>query len=275
MHITTSPPSWSSSSKNPNPAYAPVRVETRVFGLSDIGRRRDTNEDALLALEREGLYVVCDGVGGRRGGEVASQLATHAVASLSAIQVEEQTEEPSTTQARSQLATAIRYANGRVRAGAEYEEELEGMATTVVALKLYADFITVGHVGDSRLYRWRADEGLVCLTRDHSLFNQLLDEGTIPAHTDQRTFAFNNVITRSLGGYVDVTPEVSVHERRQGDVYLLCTDGLSDRVSDAMVEKVLARYADDVATAASLLVDSTLRISSQQDCAFTEPDWRA
>jgi protein phosphatase len=229
--------------------------------LSDVGRRRDHNEDSFLADEEEGLWVVADGMGGHQGGEDASLLAVesihhymvelHADPALAARFVQP-LELP---QRAIDLAAAIRYANERIFVEALKDPAKEGMGTTVVAVARDGDRVILAHVGDSRIYRVRQQQ-LEQVTVDHSLINHLLATNQITPEQVEG-FGKSNVILRALGLKDAVEVDVRMEPLVDGDIYLLCSDGLTDMVNDPVISQVMAKvgpYGDDLHSAVQQLV---------------------
>ncbi len=212
-------------------------------GGSDVGRERAHNEDAILVDADRKLVVLADGMGGYQAGEVASQLAIDVVredssdATLTETDLGRIDPETGISVAMRQLRGAIEKANNRICSVARGREELNGMGTTIVAARFYDGRVGIAHVGDSRCYRWR-ENALEQLTRDHSYVQDQLEKGLISEeeakHSQQK-----NLITRALG--IDAIAEADVQEfrTRPGDVYLLCSDGLSDLVDDEAIRAKL------------------------------------
>ncbi len=227
-------------------------MESWAFaGASDVGRARAHNEDAILVDEQRKLVVLADGMGGYQAGEVASQLAVDVVREESADLTLSDTDlgrvdpESGIAVAMRQLRSAIEKANNRICSVARGKEELNGMGTTIVAARFYDGRVGIAHVGDSRCYRLR-DAKLVQLTRDHSYVQDQLEKGFITEEA-ARSSPQKNLITRALG--IDAIAEADVQEFRThtADIYLLCSDGLSDLVSDEQIQAMLneARPANE------------------------------
>jgi protein phosphatase len=199
------------------------------FHASDLGRQRQGNEDNYYV--RAPLFVVADGMGGAQAGEVASEMAVESF--------ERNLPDGSPSNA---LATVIRDANRRIHDRARSAEEFAGMGTTVTAAYVGESDVTVAHVGDSRAYLWRDGE-LVRLTRDHSLVGELVARGKL---TEEQAEAHpqRNVITRALGAEADVEVDVQVFGARDGDVFLLCSDGLTGMIQEPGARAVLERGGD-------------------------------
>ncbi len=209
---------------------------------TDPGRRRRHNEDAYVC--EPPLYAIADGMGGAQAGEVASGLAA---AVLSEAGGEEQGEE--------RVASLIQEANRRVFRRSSEDAAASGMGTTMtVALVDRATrSIALGHVGDSRAYRVRAGE-LEQLTDDHSLVGELVRSGKLSVE-EAEAHPQRSVITRAVGTEPEVDVDTFTVEAEPGDLYLLCSDGLTDMVSDREILSVLAE-ADDLDRAARALVDA-------------------
>ncbi|HPG62018.1 MAG TPA: Stp1/IreP family PP2C-type Ser/Thr phosphatase [Casimicrobium sp.] len=212
-------------------------------GGSDVGRTRAHNEDTISVDEQRKLVVLADGMGGYQAGEVASKLAVDVVREESADLTLSDTDlgrvDPETgiAVAMRQLRSAIEKANNRICSVARGKEELNGMGTTIVAARFYDGRVGIAHVGDSRCYRLR-DAKLEQLTRDHSYVQDQLEKGFITEEA-ARNSPQKNLITRALG--IDAIAEADVQEfrTRTDDIYLLCSDGLSDLVADSQIEKTL------------------------------------
>ncbi|MBI1862113.1 MAG: Stp1/IreP family PP2C-type Ser/Thr phosphatase [Deltaproteobacteria bacterium] len=196
-------------------------MKITAHAMTDIGMKRRINQDACLKDDSLGLYVVADGMGGHRGGEVASQLAVTVLKEFVA-------------QHRDDMTPAEALEKGINRAGEEIykmsqeNEELAGMGTTVMALLFRGDKLYVGQVGDSRAYLM-IGESIWQITEDHSLLNEEIRAGRITA-VQAANYQFKNVITRSVGYESRVLVDVYRRQVRPGDVYLICSDGLSGLV---------------------------------------------
>lgn len=215
----------------------------RAFGLSDVGCVREMNEDSFGMRSDEGLYVVCDGMGGGAAGEVASSLAVDAfLAQLEPANLEKTPAADHVTEA---VRLAIHHANSLVLQRSRLSPEFRGMGTTLVALWLRrAQFdgtaqraAWIAHAGDSRCYRFRSGE-LSALTADHSLVEQQLRLGQItPEEAEQSNM--RHVITRAVGVDPQMEPEIAITDTLRGDWFLLCSDGLTQEVPFAHIADVL------------------------------------
>jgi serine/threonine protein phosphatase PrpC len=215
-----------------------LRVAEAV-ARTDTGRERSGNEDAAFA--RPPLFVVADGMGGARGGEIASRLAVEAFeAGLGAGDGIE-----------GRLAARVREANARIYRAAQGERALQGMGTTLTAAYLAGDRVAIAHVGDSRAYLLRGDV-LQRLTQDHSLVSELVRHGKLTeeqaAEHPQRS-----IITRALGPEPAVEVDTWSYPVRAGDVLLLCSDGLTSMVSEERISEIIAARRELSATAQELI----------------------
>ena len=194
-------------------------------GLTDVGRQRHANEDAFF--RQAPLFAIADGMGGAQAGEVASRIAVETFeGSGEAISAPER-----------RLEELVREANRRIYDAAQSDEALRGMGTTLTSAFVGDDEVSIGHVGDSRAYRLRGGR-LEQLTHDHSLVAELertgqLEPGQAEHHPQK------SIITRALGPEPDVQVDTHTHGARSGDVYLLCSDGLTSMLSDDEVERIL------------------------------------
>jgi serine/threonine protein phosphatase PrpC len=194
----------------------------KIIGCSDPGKVRTNNEDAWAQDSALGIAVLADGMGGLNAGEVASRQATDA------IMAHLRTADAPTCD---DVVTAIQVANGHVFGLSQRDENLRNMGTTVVVwVALGPERYALGHVGDSRAYRINAT-GLEALTRDHSVVQTMVDKGFITAE-QARSAPNRNVITRAVGLAAEVKVDVVELKRASDDVFLLCSDGLSDMVDD-------------------------------------------
>lgn len=222
---------------------------TRYAMLTDVGRVRGHNEDACAADPATGVFVVCDGMGGAAGGEIAAtEAATVFLERARQLQWD--------ASAIERLDEAMRAANRAVHQRAVKQPRLRGMGTTMVALELSAqrDAVCVAHAGDSRCYRLRGDV-LERLTDDHSLVEERVRAGAM-TETDARRSPLRNVITRVVGSHATVEPEVAMHSAASGDLFLLCSDGLTRDLSDLDLRSILCRHQGNLAHAARVLVDA-------------------
>jgi serine/threonine protein phosphatase PrpC len=227
--------------------------------LTDVGRKRKGNEDCLVANPEQHLFVVADGMGGHAAGEVASRVAVDAISEFVALTAgDDEITWPfgldeSISYDGNRLKTAIRHANRRVLEVTKERAEYEGMATTVAAVLVEGEVAHLAHVGDSRIYLLREGQ-FTQLTTDHSWVNEQVKSGII-SPDQARTHPLRNVVTRALGGRVELNVDMQTHPMKQGDVLLLCSDGLTTMVPDDVIAGILTGAGDDLALAARSLVD--------------------
>jgi PPM family protein phosphatase len=218
-------------------------------GLSDVGLQREHNEDSFIVLKEYDLYVVADGMGGHRAGDVASKLATETISEFFKSTANEDVTWPfhfdtNLSEEENRLLTGIRVANRQIFERSTRSREYHGMGTTVVGAMFSPrkKRMYIGHVGDSRCYRIRKG-AIALLTRDHSLINDYLL--AMPDLTEeQRSELPKNVITRALGMQDQVVVDLQHDDPTIGDVYILCSDGLSGMVPDEDIQKIVGASGD-------------------------------
>lgn len=215
--------------------------------LSDVGRSRSHNEDACAADETNCLFVVCDGMGGAAGGEIASHLASRTF--LDEARPQSREESPSW-----RLDHAVMKANHVVYEQAIAKPLLRGMGTTLVALEIddRNGKVWTANVGDSRCYRLR-DAELLLLTEDHSYVDEQVRLGVLTPQEAQLS-PLRNIITRAVGSHVDVKADVVQHDALDGDLYLLCSDGLTRELDDDEIADLLHDCGHDLQMCADALI---------------------
>lgn len=226
-------------------------MRTSAFGLTDVGRRRETNEDDLLLEPELGLYAVADGMGGHAAGEIASRLAIETLQEVRRA-VPAHAVKASDDEAGAWIRGAFSEANRRIWDSIRLHEERRGMGTTVAALVHNGEGAVVGHVGDSRVYLLRGDD-LIRMTSDHSWVNEQVKLGLMTDDTAQR-HPMRNIVTRALGSREDVLVDIASTRLEPGDTFLLCSDGLNTMLSDEQIREQLLRHRDDPEAACRALV---------------------
>jgi protein phosphatase len=196
---------------------------------------RSHNEDSIASDADKGIVVLADGMGGYNAGEVASCMATTVISTELQQMLEEYSpfdidRESGQTVAQSMLREQIAKANTSIYQAAQSQAQYAGMGTTLVVAMFHDNKVTVAHIGDSRLYRLRGDE-FSQVTKDHSLLQEQIDSGLITPE-QAKTSHNKNLVTRALGIDPEVEPEINDYDSQVGDIYLLCSDGLCDMVSD-------------------------------------------
>jgi len=228
-----------------------------MTGKTDTGMVRDHNEDCFLIVPESGIAILADGMGGHLAGEIASAMAIDRVTHylLNAFAASNKAHSTTVRGASFEAAVlteAIKAANAAIHDASMNRPEQAGMGTTIVAATFHDDTLTVAHVGDSRLYRYRNGE-LSQVTEDHSMVQELMRRGLMTPE-EARTSLNKNLVTRALG--IDPMVEVDVREQQyeDGDIYLLCSDGLNDVLTDEEIAAVLAKHPDNMDSAAQQLI---------------------
>jgi serine/threonine protein phosphatase PrpC len=223
-------------------------MRVRFAGETNVGMKRTHNEDSFHLPDVERLCVVADGMGGHASGEIASKMAVQSIAGFFRETADEQEltwpykMDRGSRQNVNRMTTAIKLANLRIHDESQNNPACRGMGTTVVASYFLEDTLILGHVGDSRIYRLR--EGIFDqVTEDHSLLNDYIKMKHLTAE-EIAAFPHKNVIVRALGMKATVQVDVIIEQPRLGDVYLLCSDGLSGMVPDTELADLVAEGND-------------------------------
>ncbi|MFO1377764.1 MAG: Stp1/IreP family PP2C-type Ser/Thr phosphatase [Steroidobacteraceae bacterium] len=237
--------------------FVNLRSRLRAVGMTDTGKVREHNEDAIAWDQEIGLFVLADGMGGYNAGEVASGIAAKTISSImreafSLQDIEGIDKATGLRRVSILLRDAIARANKIIYQTSKTQPQCEGMGTTVVAAVLHDNRITVAHVGDSRLYRLRS-ERLERLTLDHSLLQELVDRGFYSPEEAQRA-TNKNYVTRALGVESVVDVEIHEHPVQKGDTFVLCSDGLSDMVEDEDIHLTITTFGANLDTVAKQLI---------------------
>lgn len=209
-------------------------VAITAFAATDPGLKRSNNEDACAVYPDDGCVVVADGVGGAAAGEVASQLFISSVAAY--LQAGRDWSEDASVAAIKDIFSS---ANGEILRHISSHPECHGMSCTAELLLVFGGGFAVGHVGDSRTYRFRGTR-LTRLTNDHTLVQQQLDRGELTAE-EARIHRYRNVIIRAVGNGEVLDVDIVRGKSRPGDIFLLCSDGLTDMVSEDEMTVCLGR----------------------------------
>jgi serine/threonine protein phosphatase PrpC len=223
------------------------------FCATDTGRARNNNEDSVAVDEGASIAVLADGMGGYNAGEVASSMATSFIKTELGRWLLEAASNATDSDVRRAMDICVDNANRAIFNAASSNPQYAGMGTTLVVAVFREGRLLMGHVGDSRAYRLRANR-LAQITHDHSLLQEQIDAGLITAA--QAAFSANkNLVTRAVGVEDSVLLETHLHDLLPGDLYLLCSDGLSDMLNDETISKML-QACDSLEVAAGALVSA-------------------
>jgi len=232
-----------------------------AFGQTDVGRRRKLNEDNFLVKPDIYLYAVCDGMGGHNAGEVASKMAIETLEAFIRKSAGEEKDitwpyglEAHLSFEANRLKTAVKLANKKVFKSADNREDYTGMGTTLVAAIVSGKMVTVGSAGDSRAYLFRGGE-LKQLTRDDSWVSAAWAEGILSASEIEK-HPLRNVITKAVGAKDTIDLDIVEHHFSNGDVAILCSDGLHSMIGDEEIQRLLNPVPETLTAAAQKLIDA-------------------
>jgi len=236
-------------------------------GLTDVGMARDHNEDNFYLAPDEALCIVADGMGGHKSGEVASRMAIDEIVDYyrATADSDEPVEMPNwpprkkkpESREERRLVASMTRANDEIFTAATSNDDYRGMGTTLVSCFFVEEGVYIAHIGDSRAYRLRDGE-LEQLTDDHSLANEYIRMGILRPQ-DVENFPYKNVITRAVGLAESVEVETHFHEHQDGDIFVLCSDGLSDPVNDEAITRIIEEADGDLEVACRELVTTANR----------------
>jgi len=234
-------------------------MQLKAAGLTHVGRQRQHNEDAFLVEANAHLFLVADGMGGHAAGEIASRIAVDSISEFILHTKEDDGTWPHAydehyKRSTNRLMAAVRLANTRVLEAMRKDARLRGMGTTVVACLADDETMSFAHVGDSRAYLIR-DRQLSRITNDHSWVFEQVQAGML-TEAEAEKHPLRNVITRALGGALQVTPDASEIEMQAGDVYLLCSDGLTGMVPEEEILRVVTQADRDLEQACQQLIEA-------------------
>ena len=222
-----------------------------MVAISDRGVVRRQNEDRVAVQPAIGLAVLADGMGGHNAGDVASGMAVELIVADALTSIAPAAD-LTDADAQTLVAEYIRGANAQIHVAGASNRERSGMGTTVVVALWHGSSLTVGHVGDSRCYLLRGSD-LLQLTRDHTLVQERVDLGAL-SFDDARRAPGRNILTRALGTDVHVEVDLDTYETQSGDIYLLCSDGLTEMLEDSEIAAVLVGFGPTLRSAAEELV---------------------
>ena len=238
-------------------------MKIRYAAKTDVGMKRTHNEDYFSLIEDEQLFIVADGMGGHASGEVASKMAAETIGEFYQRTREDEDAtwpykmDRSLSYIENRLVCGVKLANLRIFETACRDIRYKGMGTTIVSVLVCGDKIYVCHVGDSRVYRVREGQ-ITQLTRDHSQLEDYKEAKPDMTEEEERNFPHKNVITRALGMRETVQVDIRGHQIKSGDVYVLCSDGLSGMVTDEVIGRIVSN-SKSLERAVAELVDSANR----------------
>ena len=221
-----------------------------VFAKTDIGKTRELNQDYYYISEdtdEPKIYILADGMGGYKGGEVASKLATQSAQRYIKSNFEGIVKEKE--EILKLIKNAVEYANMVVYEKSKEEKDLEGMGTTLEVCLIYNNKAYIGHVGDSRIYRIRKDV-IRKLTKDHSYVQQLVEDKKI-TREEAKTHPKKNMLTKALGCTPYVEPDIRARNFEKGDIFIMCSDGLTNMVDEKRIYELIK---EDINNAADNLI---------------------
>ena len=221
-----------------------------VFAKSDIGKARELNQDYYYISQETDepkIYILADGMGGYKGGEIASKLATDSVRKY--IQSNFDSTNKEKEEILKLIKSAVEYANMVVYEKSKEVPELEGMGTTIEICLIYNNKAYIGHIGDSRIYRIRK-EVIRKLTKDHSYVQKLVEDKKI-TREEAKVHPKKNMLTRALGCTAYVEPDLRARNFEKGDVFIICSDGLTNMVEEKRMYELVK---EDITTAADKLI---------------------
>lgn len=214
-----------------------MSYKLEAYGLTDIGLVRKNNEDLWAELPDILTYVLADGMGGHQAGEVAASQAVIAFCDYMKKMLVDPSKQFSLGEMRSEIEYAIQRVNAKVYKMGYRNPDLKGMGTTLCCVHFHPEGLIRAHVGDSRIYQFR-DDILVQLTEDHSLAHEMVELGQLEEN-EVKKFSYKNIITKAVGTEPYVEPSVHVSDVQHEDLFLLCTDGLSDFIDKSEIELIL------------------------------------
>ena len=234
-----------------------LQSKIQIVGQTDTGQIRHNNEDCIGFDSALGLLVLADGMGGHLGGEVASSLSVDKIISYSqqhlpSIKTSQIDQETGFTQESLCIQQAIALANEQIYHKSTENAELRGMGTTLVVMLFYDNRFSLAHIGDSRCYRYR-NKNLSQITKDHSLLQELVDRGFYTPEEASKSLN-KNLVTKALGIDSAITPDIQEDLALKNDIYLLCSDGLTDLVEDEYIRLTINKFSDNLEEAAKQLI---------------------
>jgi protein phosphatase len=234
-----------------------MKKRLEIACLTDVGLVRKHNEDCVATDSRIGVAILADGMGGYQAGEIASEIAVTQIlhelrTNIAITKLPEVNPKNGYSQASILLYNSIEIANDEIFSCAKENSDFHGMGTTIVAMLFYDDFVSIAHVGDSRIYRYRHNN-LQQITKDHSVLQELIDHGFY-TEEEARSSPNRNLVTRALGVIDDLEIDVQELPIQPQDVYLLCSDGLSDMLTNYEINNILGLFSNNLNKTAKQLI---------------------
>ncbi len=234
-----------------------LQEKIQIVGFTDTGRVRQNNEDCIGYDSALGLLVLADGMGGHLGGEVASTVSVDTIIesvqqALPKVDLGEIDPTSGFSLESVCVQEAIDQANEAIYKRSNEDAELRGMGTTIVVLLFYDNRFSLAHIGDSRCYRYRGEK-MEQITKDHSLLQELIDRGFYTPEEAQNSLN-KNLVTKALGIDPTISPDIQEELVMKNDIYLLCSDGLTDLVADEYISLTIKRFSDNLEEAAKQLI---------------------
>lgn len=226
-------------------------------GLSDVGLVRENNEDVWAELPEEKFYVLADGMGGHQAGEIASQEAVFTFLELIRKILQHSERKLNLKEMKQTIKKTIEEVNRTVYQMGRSDIHLIGMGTTFCCVHFHKEGAIFAHVGDSRIYHYR-DKNLTQITKDHSLLRELIDMGYL-SEAEAKEFLYKNILTKVIGTEPKITPSIESCEIKAGDIFVMCSDGLSDLLSTEEIESVIQDNETDLDSCAKVLISEAKR----------------
>ncbi|MDJ0834248.1 MAG: Stp1/IreP family PP2C-type Ser/Thr phosphatase, partial [Gammaproteobacteria bacterium] len=234
-----------------------LKEKVQIVGFTDTGKVRRNNEDYIGYDSELGLSVLADGMGGHLGGEIASSLSVNTIIealqqNLPSINSAQADNNAGVAQESICIQDAIEQANDLIYRKSRSDPALRGMGTTIVVLLLFDNRLSLAHIGDSRCYRLRESQ-FDQITKDHSLIQELIDRGFYTPDEARKSLN-RNLVTKALGINPGIIPDLHEEFVMKNDIYLLCSDGLTDFVEDEYISLTIKRFSDNLEEAAKQLI---------------------
>ena len=240
-------------------AYAtpPSVAQERVGGATNRGAVRTQNEDSMGLFPASHVYVVADGMGGHAAGEIASRMAVDTVGSYIRMPVFDMATQFGPYVRSNIVLAAFKEANRRILSNSLDDRSHRGMGTTMVTAIVGEKQVDIINLGDSRAYRIRGEQ-IEQISHDHSLVQEYIDRGVLRTPEAIEAFPYRNVITRAIGTQPSVEADVFTQERQTGDIYLLCSDGLTNELKEDEIVRIVREHHADLDEAAQALIEAAI-----------------